>query len=114
MGIDANNNVEGDFKNEAEQFLANCLAKAVVARKLNIPVKGISSEGLIIDWDKLLATEEITPDLVRRFLTVLAAPGKAANAQVFQEKLEKLPEDKKKEIAKAVQAGVGITPKDKP
>jgi hypothetical protein len=90
----------GEREDGAKQFRELCLAKALVAHKLNIPLKGISSEGLLIDWDALLAME-ITPDLICRYLTVLAAPGKTADdprCEAFLEKTEKLPEAKKKEF----------------
>lgn len=102
-----------------EQALQAALMRAVIAHECNIPVKGIGRTpgmkcmtGLLVDWNALAAME-ITPELFKGFLTLMAS-GEAAGQelgcdggqlntdepgyQVWMKKIEDLPADKKREI----------------
>jgi hypothetical protein len=102
-----------------EQALQVALMRAVIAHEYHIPVKGIGRTpgmkcitGLLVDWEALAAME-ITPELVKGFLMLLASGETAGRRlgcdggelntdepgyQIWMKKLEDLPADKKKEI----------------
>ena len=101
-----------------EQALAT-LMRSVIAHNYHIPTKGIGrtpgmkcSTGLLVDWEALAAME-ITPELVKGYLTLLASgdvvgrelgcDGGQLNTdepgyQIWMKKIKDLPADQAKEI----------------